>query len=219
VGVIIQGAPYRQNWSGIPFTQPGGPGTQVFPAEQINVPWGPPNGYPVVGQVFSESSGLWSPGCGHWINAAMIFQDGNGFVGQLTYLQDNLGRNWRISVYDNGQGILAIPVSYQVNLSTVLLQDTVLSQNWQMSLIANGSGVDIVITPVGGTGQSQLLVGSPNGSLYGIQVAGGILEVAFPLANYGTALAIITCEICTFCQYTIPLSQFNNPFAFPVVII
>jgi hypothetical protein len=216
MAVILIGTLYNPRQSNIPWTQPGGPGTTVYPQEQINVPFA---AYPVVGQIWAENSGLWVAGCGHWINEPMIFQDGNGFVGNLTYLQDNLGRNWRMSVYDNGQGILAIPVSYPVNLSTVLLQDTVLSQNWQMSLTANGSSVDIVITPIGGMGQSQLLVGSPNGSLYGIQVANGVLEVAFPQTDYGAPLAIVTCPMCTYTQYTIPLAQFNNPFAFPVVII
>jgi hypothetical protein len=216
MGVILIGTLYNPRQSNIPWSQPGGPGTIVFPQEAINIPFA---AYPVAGIPWAENSGLWQVSCGHSVNEAMILQDGNGFVGALTYLQDNLGRNWRISVYDNGQGILAIPVSYSVNLSTVLLQDTVLSQNWQMTLLANGTGVDIVITPVAGTGQSQLLVGSPNSSLYAIQVSNGVLETAVPLGQYGTPVAVVVCPMCSYVEYVIPIAQFYSTWQTPVTFI
>jgi hypothetical protein len=68
------GTLYDPKWNNIAWSQPGGAGTKVFPAEAINIPWGPPNGYPVVGQIFSENSGLWTTGCQHWFNALMIFR-------------------------------------------------------------------------------------------------------------------------------------------------
>lgn len=69
------GTLYRPNFNNIPWSQPGGPGTQVFPAQQN----GPFLNYPVPGQFFSEFSGLFFVGCGHSVDYPKIFND----VGQI----------------------------------------------------------------------------------------------------------------------------------------
>jgi len=66
------GTLYNPKQSNIPWTQPGGPGTLVYPQQRINEAW---ENYPVPGQFFIESSGLWVAGCGHWMDAPRIFID------------------------------------------------------------------------------------------------------------------------------------------------
>jgi hypothetical protein len=51
------------------WTQPGGPGTMVFPQEQPG-----------------ERVGLWSLGCGHWTNHGEVVQESNGAGGQVAYV-------------------------------------------------------------------------------------------------------------------------------------
>lgn len=46
------------------YTQPGGPGTQVFPTQQNAQPW--PD-YPIPGLFINEFVPWWTPGCGHSI--------------------------------------------------------------------------------------------------------------------------------------------------------
>jgi hypothetical protein len=65
------GTIYVPGWMGIAWSQPGGPGTQVFPAENT----GPFTAYPVGGQLFAENSGLWFFGCQHSVMLPMIFRD------------------------------------------------------------------------------------------------------------------------------------------------
>jgi hypothetical protein len=69
---------YIPNYNGIPWSQPGGPNTTVYP-QQENGPW---LQYPVPGQWFSESSGLFSVGCGHWVDLPKIFVD-VGLIGGI----------------------------------------------------------------------------------------------------------------------------------------
>jgi hypothetical protein len=64
---------YIQNYNNIPFTQPGGAGTQVFPVQANNAPF---TAYPVPGQVINEvGMSLWQFGCGHGADVVRIFQD------------------------------------------------------------------------------------------------------------------------------------------------
>jgi hypothetical protein len=72
VATLTIGSIYSPDFHGIPWSQPGGTGTQVFPQQQINVPW---KNYPVAGQFFSENTGLWTAGCGHWFDYPAIFRD------------------------------------------------------------------------------------------------------------------------------------------------
>ena len=65
------GTLYIANYNNVPWTQPSGPGTTVFPQERNSV-W---TEYPVPGQLFSESSGLWTVGCGHWVDYPAVFRD------------------------------------------------------------------------------------------------------------------------------------------------
>jgi hypothetical protein len=58
------------NYGGVQWSQPGGVGTQVFPAEQT----GPFTAYPVVGQLWAENSGLWQFGCQHSVNMPLILK-------------------------------------------------------------------------------------------------------------------------------------------------
>jgi hypothetical protein len=72
------GTLYRVNYNGIPWTQPGGAFTTVFPQQQN----GPFVAYPVLGQFFSELSGLFLVGCGHSVDLPKIFND-VGLIGGI----------------------------------------------------------------------------------------------------------------------------------------
>jgi hypothetical protein len=72
------GTLYEQNHNNVPWTQPGGPGTVVFPQQQS----GPFANYPVPGQFFIEQSGLWSVGCGHFVDYPWIFRDFDQCTGE-----------------------------------------------------------------------------------------------------------------------------------------
>lgn len=66
---LFVGTLYIPDYHGVAWSQPGGPGTQVLPQQQINTPF---SNYPVVGQVWAENSGLWNSPCGHWFNCPLI---------------------------------------------------------------------------------------------------------------------------------------------------
>jgi hypothetical protein len=218
MGIIVIGTLYNPRQSDIAWSQPGGPGTTVFPQEQVNVPF---TAYPTGGQLWAENSGIWVAGCGHWQNEPMIWQDFDGFVVSYVYLQDSLGRNWQIGITDDGTQILATQVAFTAN-SVVLLTDLVTAQTYQLTVVPNvdATDVDLQLTPVGGSGgQDQLLVLSANGTLYGIQVSSGALQTAYPLAAEGSPVAICTCNLCSYIQYVIPLAQFYDTFRTPVTII
>lgn len=74
----LVGTVYIPNYNGIPWTQPGGPGTTVFPQQQSN-PWA---NYPVAGQFFIEASGLWTVGCGHWVDYPYVWRDYDACTGE-----------------------------------------------------------------------------------------------------------------------------------------
>jgi len=216
MGVIVIGTLYEQNWGNIPWSQPAGPYTTVYPQEQINVPFA---AYPVQGMIWAENSGLWVCGCSHFVNEPMIFFDPDAFVITIPYLQDSLGRVWQIGVTNGGIDITATQVSFTAN-SIVLLIDQTTSQTYQLTVIPNGPLVDLQLTPVGGSGgQNQLLVQSPNGGLYGIQVSNGALETAHALAIESQDVAIVCCPMCTYCQYVMPRAQFYDSVRDPVTII
>ena len=63
-GGLVDGQPF--------FTQPGGPGTQVFPTQQNAAPW--PD-YPIPGLVIQEYSPWWAPGCGHSIKFWKVIRE------------------------------------------------------------------------------------------------------------------------------------------------
>jgi hypothetical protein len=63
---------YNPKWNNIAWTQPGGVGTQVFPAQNN----GPFTNYPVPGQFFGESGqALWRAGCQHGFDDFQVFRD------------------------------------------------------------------------------------------------------------------------------------------------
>lgn len=68
------GTLYNPTWNNIAWSQPGGKGTQVFPAQKRNSPF---TAYPVPGQVIDEvGMSLWPVwGCGHGTDVARIFKD------------------------------------------------------------------------------------------------------------------------------------------------
>lgn len=78
VSLPAVGTFFIPNYNGIPWTQPGGPNTTVYP-KQANQPF---LNYPVPGQFFSESSGLFQVGCGHSVDYPKIFVDA-GEVGGI----------------------------------------------------------------------------------------------------------------------------------------
>jgi hypothetical protein len=69
---------YKANYHNIPWTQPGGPFTAVFPLQEN----GPFLNYPVPGQFFSETSGLFACGCGHFCDYPKVFND-VGLIGGI----------------------------------------------------------------------------------------------------------------------------------------
>jgi hypothetical protein len=68
---LFPGTLYIQGFHGVAWSQPGGPNTPVFPQQQNGVFVN----YPVPGQFFSETSGLFTAGCGHWMDYPEIFTD------------------------------------------------------------------------------------------------------------------------------------------------
>lgn len=65
------GALYIPNYHNIPWTQPGGVGTTVFPQQNTS-----PFGYPIPGVNMQEpGQGLWTAGCGHWFDEFVVFRD------------------------------------------------------------------------------------------------------------------------------------------------
>jgi len=67
------GTLYQAKYNNINWSQPGGKGTQVFPAQADGQPF---SAYPVPGQIFVEAGeALWRAGCGHGFDAFRIQQD------------------------------------------------------------------------------------------------------------------------------------------------
>lgn len=67
------GVPYTFQLNGADFfTQPGGPGTQVFPTQQNNTPWAD---YPIPGLTTNEYVPWFAPGCGHAIKHIKIIPE------------------------------------------------------------------------------------------------------------------------------------------------
>lgn len=67
-------------WNNIAWTQPGGKGTQVFPAQARNAPF---TAFPVPGQVIDEvGMSLWPVwGCGHGTDVIRVFKDFDSVTG------------------------------------------------------------------------------------------------------------------------------------------
>jgi hypothetical protein len=61
------------------FRQPGGPNTQVFPAQQVG------GGYESI-QPFNELSGVFVAGCGHSQDSPMVQQEYDEDTGELVSL-------------------------------------------------------------------------------------------------------------------------------------
>lgn len=68
---LFVGTLYENPFNGVNWSQPGGPGTPVFPQQQD----GPFLNYPVPGQFFIEATGFFTVGCGHWVDYPRIFRD------------------------------------------------------------------------------------------------------------------------------------------------
>lgn len=63
---------YDPHWNHIDWSQPGGTGTKVFPAQND----GPFLDYPVPGQFIAEAGeALWRAGCGHGFDDFQVFRD------------------------------------------------------------------------------------------------------------------------------------------------
>ena len=72
MSVLTIGTLYQKNYGGIAWSQPGGPGTQVFPTQNV----GNYAFYPVSGQIWQEL-GLWTSGCNHWWDCMAVVRDFN----------------------------------------------------------------------------------------------------------------------------------------------
>jgi hypothetical protein len=61
---IVSGQPF--------FTQPDGPGSQVFPTQANAIPW---LAYPIPGLILNEYVPWWAPSCGHSIKFWKVFRE------------------------------------------------------------------------------------------------------------------------------------------------
>jgi hypothetical protein len=214
VGLYVLGTQYNPNQSGIPWTQPGGPGTLVYPQQQINVPWA---NYPVPGQFFIESSGLFVAGCGHWQDFPHIIIDQNATIISLPYLKDPSGQVWQVGVTNNAL-IQTISVNLPITQTFILLNDSSISQTWALSALVGGN-LELTAVATNPNAPNQLVVGAPDGVAYGIQVGNGDLQVAYPGGTVGIEGALVTCNMCSYIQYIMPTAQFYSTFADPITII
>lgn len=73
------GTLYIPNYNGVAWQQPGGIGTQVFPAQQVG------GAYESI-QPFNEMSGAMTAGCGHSQNAPLLQQEYDEDSGELVIL-------------------------------------------------------------------------------------------------------------------------------------
>ncbi len=226
MGVYVLGTQYNSRQSNIPWSQPGGPGTLVFPQQQINVPWGPPNpaegwpnGYPVPGQFFIESSGLFVAGCGHWQDAPRIFIDQDASFYSPSYLKDPNSQVWQLSATNSGL-FQAIPVSGMSAPSSILINDSSISQTWSITIAPLGE--ELIFTPTAfSTSAPKQITLTPalNGDVFAIQIANGGMEIAYSIIGAGQALALVTCALCTYIQYAMPTAQFYSTMQTPITII
>lgn len=206
MGIVVIGELYKPHFHGIPWSQPNGPGTNVFPAQE-NQPW---TNYPVPGQFFSESSGLFQVGCGHSVDLPFIFQDWDGFVITIFQLKDSNGVVWELGATNNGL-IQTIPTPYTLPLSALplLMRDQAISQTWEVGVMTNG---DLTLTPnsSGGVAYNQILLASVGEDVFALQVYDGLFQTLGKSANSGSPLAIVACPMCSYVQYCIPIAQYYD---------
>lgn len=102
-----------------------------------------------------------------------------------TYLVDTGSQQWQLDCTDAGL-IRTSPVSGHLAFASILINDLVGTQTWRLTIKPASSGVDwgkIQIDPIAFQSvANQILVNSPNGTLYAIQVSGGLLQVS--LGNF-----------------------------------
>lgn len=74
---LVVGTLYIPNFNGIAWSQPGGPGTTVFPQQNTGPFWLQPNKtYPLLGPPFAEAGqSLWINPCGHGDDVSQVFRD------------------------------------------------------------------------------------------------------------------------------------------------
>lgn len=221
MALYILGTQYNPNQSGVPWTQPGGPGTLVYPQQQINVVWGPPNGYPVPGQFFIESSGLFVAGCGHWQDYPRIFVDQSAIVLSPYYLVDSSGQVWQLAITNDGFP-QTVAVGSASSVTSILVNDVVLPQTWALSVLPGGY-IQINGVSYQANAPTTLLLPAPNGVLWGLQVASGSLQTISGASGMGVGvgapMALVCCALCTYIQYLMPQSQFYDCVQTPITII
>jgi hypothetical protein len=212
LGLITIGTLYNPKQSNIPWSQPGGPGTIVYPQQQINIPYG----FPAPALLINESTGLFSVFCGHWVDYPRIFLDDDGIVVTPILLKDSSGQIWWVTI--NNEEVIQTIRAQGAATNSVLVNDSSITQTWVMTVLTNG---DIQLTPsVFANAPTQLAVAAPNGNPFGIQVANGDLQVAYlDLTNQGQPVAIIACALCSGVQYTMPQAQFFSTVSTPITII
>lgn len=72
MATLTVGTLYRANYNGTAWSQPGGPGTTVYPQQND----GPFTNYPVPGQFIIEAGeSLWRAACGHGFDYPVVFKD------------------------------------------------------------------------------------------------------------------------------------------------
>jgi hypothetical protein len=167
MGLIPIGGLYNPRQGGVPWSQPGGPGTTVFPLQE-NAPFA---NYPVPGQFFSESSGLFQVGCGHSVDYPLIYEDQAGIPLSTYYLQDSSGGVWRLGILDNGL-IQVTPTLLTNAPPSLIFKDVTTAQTWALAILPNG---DLSLTPLGmsGGGMSQAILVSPESLVWALQISNG----------------------------------------------
>lgn len=68
---FVIGSLYIKNNNGIAWSQPGGPGTTVYP-QQNDGSFGYPGNFILMQE---QGSGLWVSGCSHWWDCMSVYKD------------------------------------------------------------------------------------------------------------------------------------------------
>lgn len=113
------------------------------------------------------------------------------------YLVSTDGQQWQLSCLNGGAPIHTQPVTGQTAFASILVNDIGMTQTWRLTIVPNPSpymGVspgDIHIDPVAysATSPIQIMCNSPDGTLWWIQIDGGLLQTN--LGTVGTCTPVV----------------------------
>src|ERR1035441_5071626 len=121
------------------------------------------------------------------------------------YLVDTSGQQWQLATTNSPARWTTTEVSGKVAFTSILLHDIATSQVWKLTVVpspppAGMQQGDLRVDISGSaTAKTQIVVNSPDGSLFGIQIENGLVETVpatlpgttcpYPLSTAFTALA------------------------------